>query len=48
MGHVVNGLVQEETQFGNDAQLVSYPLTEIIPYIPDIVIYVLYGLLTFL
>ena len=48
MGHVVNGLVKEETQFGDDAELMSYPLTKVIPYLLDIGVYVLDRLLTFL
>ena len=29
MSHIVNGLVKEETQFRNDSELMSYPLSKI-------------------
>ena len=45
MGHVINGLVQEETQFRYDAELMPYPLAKIISDILYIGIYVLNGLL---
>ena len=48
VGHVVYGLVQEESQLGNDAELVSYSLTEIIADILNVGVDVLYGLLTLL